>query len=53
MSHSETFEQFHGMLKDIANSLYNLGEAQSKTGIVKKILRSFPEKFIPKITAIE
>ena len=53
MSNNETFEQFHGNLKDIANSLYNLGEPQSKSRIVKKILRSLLAKFIIKITAIE
>ena len=35
------------------NSAFNLGESIAKSKIVRKILRSFSEKFLAKITAIE
>ena len=44
---------FHSKLKDIVNFLYNLGKNISESRVVKKILRSLPDKFLPKITAIE
>lgn len=53
ISYSELFTYFHNWLKDIYNSLYNLGEPISEIRIVKKIVRSLPEKFVSKITAIE
>ena len=53
MSDSESFLDFHDKLKDICNSLYNLEEHVAEMRIVKKILRSLPEKFVPKITTIE
>lgn len=53
MSDNESFSDFHNRLKDICNSLYNLGELIPETRIVKKILRSLPEKFVPKINTIE
>ena len=53
MSNSESFFEFHSRLKDICNALYNLGELISETRIVKKILMSLPEKFVPKIDVIK
>ena len=38
---------------DIVNSAFNLGEFIAESKIVRKILRSLPEKFHAKITAIE
>lgn len=35
------------------NSIHNIGKPQSKTRIVKRILRFLPEKLIPKIIIIE
>ena len=35
------------------NSAFNLGESIAKSKIVRKIFRSFSEKFHAKITAIE
>ena len=35
------------------NSTFNLGESIEKPEIVRKILRSLPERFHAKITAIE
>ena len=48
MDEDESFE-----LKDIVNLAFNLGEQILKTKIVKKILRSLPERFHTKITTIE
>ena len=49
----ETFDEFYAKLKDIVNSTFNLGESIAKSKIVRKILRSLPERFHAKITAIE
>ena len=35
------------------NSVFNLGETISKPRIVRKVLRSLPERFHAKITAIK
>ena len=40
-------------LKDIVNSAFNLGETIPEPKIVRKVLRSLPERFHAKITAIE
>ena len=49
----ESFDEFYAKLKDIVNSAFNLGEKIPKPKIVRKILRSLPERFHAKITAIE
>ena len=41
------------MLKDIVNSTFNLGETIPEPKIMRKVLRSLPERFHAKITAIE
>ena len=53
MEEDETFDEFYAKLKDIMNSAFNLGESIAKSKIVRKILRSLPERFHDKITAIE
>ena len=53
MEENETFDEFYAKLKDIVNSAFNLGECISESKIVRKILRSLPERFHAKITAIE
>ncbi|WP_375692543.1 hypothetical protein, partial [Bartonella sp. AP4SXKL] len=53
MSETETFDQFHKRLRQIVNTLDNLGEKIQKNRVVKKILSSLPDKFVPKIIAIE
>ena len=47
------FDEFYTKLKDIVNSAFNLGETIPKTKVVRKVLRSLPERFHAKITAIE
>ena len=49
----ESFDEFYAKLKDIVNSTFNLGETILKPKIVRKVLRSLPERFNAKITAIE
>ena len=49
----ETFDEFYAKLKDIVNSAFNLGDHIPEPKIVRKVLRSLPERFHAKITAIE
>ena len=53
MSDRESISYFHGRLKDICNTLYNLGDHVPETRIVKKIFKYLLDKFVPKITAIK
>ena len=49
----ESFDEFYVKLKDIVNSAFNLGETILEPKIVRNVLRSRPERFHAKITAIE
>ena len=53
MEEDESFNEFYVKLKDIMNLAFNLGETISEPKIVRKMLRSLPERFHAKITAIE
>ena len=53
MEEDETFDEFYAKLMDIVNSAFNLGESIAKSKIVRKILRSLPERCHAMITAIE
>ena len=53
MEEDESFDEFYAKLKDIVNSTFNLGETIHELKIVRKVLRSLPERFYAKITAIE
>ena len=53
MEEDESFDEFYAKLKDIVNSAFNLGETIPKPKIVRKVLRSLPERSHAKITAIE
>ena len=53
MEEDESFDEFYAKLKDILNSAFNLRETTPKLKIVRKVLRSLPERFHAKITAIE
>ena len=53
MEEDETFDEFYAKLKDIVYSAFNLGECIAESKIVRKILRSLPERFHVKITTIE
>jgi hypothetical protein len=53
MLEDETFNDFFGKLSEIRNSMINLGKKVSDTKIVRKVMRSLPERFKMKVTAIE
>ena len=53
MEEDESFNEFYAKLKDIVNLAFNLGETILEPKIVRKVLRSLPERFHAKITAIE
>ena len=53
MEEDESFDEFYAKLKDIVNSAFNLGETILEPKIVRKVLRSLPERFHAKITTIE
>ena len=53
MEEDESFDEFYAKLRDIVNSAFNLGEAIPEPKIVRKVLRSLPERFHAKITMIE
>ena len=46
-------DEFYAMLKNIVNSVFNLGETILEPKIMRKVLRSLPERSHAKITAIE
>ena len=53
MEKDESFDEFYAKLKDIVNLAFNLGETISEPKIIRKVLRSLPERFHVKITVIE
>ena len=53
MEENESFDEFYAMLKDIVNSVFNLGETIPEPKIVRNVLRSLPERFHAKIATIE
>ena len=52
MEEDESFDEFYAKLKDIVNLTLNLGETILERKIVRKVLRSLPERFHAKITTI-
>ena len=52
MEEDETFDELYAKFKDIVNSAFNLGESIAESKIVRKILRSLPERLHVKITTI-
>ena len=42
MEEDESFDEFYAKLKDIMNSVFNLGETILEPKIVKKVLKSLP-----------
>ena len=53
MEEDKPFDDFYAKLKDIVNLAFNLRETIPKPKIMRKVLRSLPERFHAKITAIE
>ena len=53
MEKDETFDEFYAKLKDIVSLAFNLGYYISEPKIVRKVLRSLPERFHAKITRLK
>ena len=53
MEEDELFDEFYAKLKDMVNSAFNLKETIPEPKIVRKVLRSLPERFHTKIPTIE
>ena len=53
MEEDESIDEFYAKLKDIMYSAFNLGKTILEPKIVRKVLRSLPERFHAKITTIE
>ena len=53
MSDDNSFDSFYGRLNEIVIAKLNLGEKIEEAKVVRKILRSLPESFQAKVTAIE
>ena len=53
MEKDESFDEFYAELKDIVNSAFNLEETIPELKVVRKVLRSLPERFHVKITTIK
>ena len=53
MHEDETLLDFYTKLCDIANESFTLSEKISKTTLVRKIMRSLPDRFSSKVIAIE
>ena len=53
MEEDESFDESLCSIKDIVNSTFNLGKTIPEPKIVRKVLRSLPERFHAKITTME
>ena len=53
MREDESIDSFYGKLNEVVIGKFNLGEKTEDSKIVRKILRSLPESFYAKVTAIE
>jgi len=53
MLEKETFREFYIKISDLRNSMVSLGKSISELKLIRKILRSFPERFTIKVTIIE
>ena len=53
MKEDELFDEFYAKLKDIVNSAFNYKETIPEPKVVRKVLKSLPERFHVKIIAIE
>ena len=53
ISEDKSFDSFYRKLNEVVIGKFNLGEKMEDSKIVRKILRSLPESFHVKVTAIE
>jgi hypothetical protein len=50
MLEEETFEEFYSKMSDLRNSMVSLGKPVSDVKLIRKILKSLPERFRIKVT---
>ncbi|XP_012840358.1 PREDICTED: uncharacterized protein LOC105960701 [Erythranthe guttata] len=53
MEENETVSEFNSILCEISNEAHGLGETYPEVKLVRKVLRSMPDRFAYKITAID
>lgn len=53
MEGDEEISQFNAKLSNLVNVMRSLGEDISESKVVRKVLRSLPKKFKPKVTTIK
>jgi hypothetical protein len=53
MLEEETFREFYTKISNLRNSMVSLGKSMSDVKLIRKILRSLPERFRIKVTTIE
>jgi hypothetical protein len=53
MLEDETFGEFYSKMSDLRNSMVSLGKPISDVKLIRKILRSLPERFRIKVTITE
>jgi len=53
MLEEETFGEFYSKMSDLRNSMVSLGKPILDVKLIRKILRSLPERFRIKVTTIE
>ena len=53
MSEDESFDSFYRKLNEVVIGKFNIGEKTEDSKVVRKFLRSLPESFRTKVTAIE
>jgi hypothetical protein len=53
MLEDETFGEFYSKMSDLRNSMVSLGKPISDVKLIRKIMRSFPERFRIKVATIE
>jgi hypothetical protein len=53
MLEDETFNEFYTSINDLRNSMMSLGKWVSDVKLIKKILKSLPERFRIKVTTIK
>ena len=52
MEENETIEQYHVRISDISNESFIMGEKILEEKLIRKVLRTFPERFDYKAFAI-
>jgi hypothetical protein len=53
MLEDETFGEFYTKMRNMRNSMVSLRKSVSNAKLIRKILRSLPERFRIKVTTIE